>query len=228
MKISKAPLEKKRPLFFAAGLVFGLSITLVSFEWRTPYEIPVIPVGDTDIPNAPQGFVVTLPPPEKTVEKPKLPELELKPIEIELVDNSSAVQSKPEDVYNGEDLPKIEGNFTLPEEKDAPEIEGPVSFAAVMPVYCGGEKAMLEFLHEELKYPEIPRTNGVSGTVQIQFVVGKNGVLRDAKVMRAVDPWLDAEALRVAKMLDCFTPGKQAGRTLDVYFVLPVKFSLGG
>jgi protein TonB len=58
-------------------------------------------------------------------------------------------------------------------------------------------------------------------------VVGKDGHLRDAEVLRAIDPWLDAEALRVAKLLDCFTPGKQAGKNVNVYFVLPVSFVLG-
>jgi protein TonB len=86
---------------------------------------------------------------------------------------------------------------------------------------------MLAFLQKELRYPDIPRSNGVSGTVHIQFVVGKDGKARDAKVLRPVDPWLDAEALRVARLLDCFVPGKQAGRAVDVYFILPVKFRLG-
>jgi protein TonB len=97
-----------------------------------------------------------------------------------------------------------------------------------MPLYCGGEAAMFKFLGSELKYPEIPRSNGVTGVVYVEFVVGKDGKLRDAKVLRPVDPWLDKEALRVAKMLDCFTPGKQAGRNVDVYFRLPIRFTLNG
>ena len=95
-----------------------------------------------------------------------------------------------------------------------------------MPEYCGGEKALFDFLHKELKYPDVPRQNGVSGVVYVRFVVGKSGKLRDAEVVRTVDPWLDAEALRVAKMLDCFTPGRQAGQNVDVYFVLPIRFAL--
>jgi protein TonB len=92
--------------------------------------------------------------------------------------------------------------------------------------FCSGETDMFQFLSRELKYPEIPRVNGESGLVQVQFVVTKDGKVRDAKVLRPVNPWLDAEALRVAKLLDCFAPAMDEGKAVDAYFVLPIRFSL--
>ena len=85
---------------------------------------------------------------------------------------------------------------------------------------------MLTFLREHLEYPVIALDNGVSGTVYVKFVVSKHGTLQNAKVIKSIDPWLDAEALRVAKMLSCFTPGKQGGKNVPVYFVLPVRFAI--
>jgi protein TonB len=230
MKISKAPLERKRPLFFTAGLVFALSVTLVSFEWRTPYEAPELGEGVVEVPPASQGLVITLPPPKKTVEKPKLSDLEpeKKTPEIKIVDNATPVIEKQPDVFTGEDLPEVAGEFEISPEKDVVDDLKIWEIPSVMPLYCGGEAAMFKFLGSELKYPEIPRSNGVTGVVYVEFVVGKDGKLRDAKVLRPVDPWLDKEALRVAKMLDCFTPGKQAGRNVDVYFRLPIRFTLNG
>lgn len=223
MRLSNALIEKRRPAFFAAGLLFALSITLVSFEWRTPYTEPKTPeVGA--IPDGPQGLVIRLEDPKKEIEKPEPPkEEEKKSNELEVVDNKKAVESKTDDFDPFEDLddPVIGGE---PEEISVPDDFGPVNFSEVPPAYCGGERAMMEFLSANLKYPAIPLENGVSGTVYVKFVVGKNGKLRDAKVAKAIDPWLDAEALRVAKMLHCFTPGKQAGRNVAVYFVLPVRF----
>ena len=227
MKTSKTPLEKKRPLFFAAGLVFALSITLVSFEWRTPYEIPVTPPTTVFSGEEPIWIPVTLPEPKKTVDKPELPKLEPITTDFVITDDVIDVDEPTDEPFIPDEPIDIPTSGTKMPEPDVPD-DVPVSFAAIMPAYCGGERAMLQLLRDELEYPEIPRSNGVSGTVHIQFVVGKDGVLRDAKVMRPIDPWLDAEALRVAKMLDCFTPGRQAGRNVDVYFVLPVKFSLGG
>jgi len=102
----------------------------------------------------------------------------------------------------------------------------PVRNPSQMPEYCAGENAMFEFLSKELKYPEIARVNGETGLVQIQFVVNKDGTIRDAKVLRPVNPWLDAEALRVAKMLTCFAPGVQKGSIVESFYVLPIRFSL--
>ena len=102
----------------------------------------------------------------------------------------------------------------------------PLRNPSKIPEFCTGENGMFEFLSDELKYPEIPRVNGDSGLVQVQFVVTKEGKVRDAKVLRPVNPWLDAEALRVAKLLDCFEPAMDKGKAVDAYFVLPIRFSL--
>lgn len=228
MKTSKAPLEQKRPLLLLVGLVFALSVTLVSFEWRTPYRIPLVTFGDPDT----EDGIFELPPvipysfdrPQKVEEPPKL---DPKSTEITLVDNDQQVADgelslKDVEVFE----PQLGTNNRTIEADSDDDPPAVLDWAPVLPEYCGGEKAMLQFLSEELKYPEIPRVNGISGTVRVQFVVGRDGKVRDAKVVRPVDPWLDAEALRVAKLLDCFTPGKQAGKDVDVYFVLPVKFAL--
>lgn len=58
-------------------------------------------------------------------------------------------------------------------------------------------------------------------------MVDEHGALRKPQVVRPIDPWLDAEALRVVRMLHCFTPDKQNGKNVAVYVVLPIKFSLG-
>lgn len=228
MKTSKAPLGRKRPLFFAAGLVFALSVTLLSFEWRTPHEIPTVPDCVLPALDYPQGHVITLPAPKKVFDKPELPEPKKKMPEITIVDNATPVETKDPDIFTYEDLPAIEGKFEMPPDKDVVDDLKIWEIPSVMPSYCGGEAAMFKFLGRELNYPEIPRVNGVTGVVYVEFVVGKDGKLRDAKVLRPVDSWLDAEALRVAKMLECFTPGKQAGRNVDVYFRLPIRFTLAG
>lgn len=223
MRLSNALIEKRRPAFFAAGLLFALSLTLVSFEWRTPYTEPKTPEVGV-IPDGPQGLVIRLEDPKKEIEKPDLPKKEEKKSnELKVVDNKKGVETTEDyDPFKDLEEPTIGGEEEEPSVAD-PDF-GPLDFADENPAYCGGERAMMEFLSANLKYPAIPLENGVSGTVYVKFVVGKNGKLRDAKVAKAIDPWLDAEALRVAKMLNCFTPGKQAGRNVAVYFVLPVRF----
>lgn len=227
MRLSNALIEKRRPAFFAAGLLFAISLTLVSFEWRTPYTAPKPYENDATY-EGPIGLKIRLEDPKKEIEKPDLPEKEEKKSnELKVVDNKKGVETNDEyDPFKDMEEPTIGGEE---EEPSVPDPDyGPLDFADENPSYCGGEKAMLQFLGENLVYPRIPLEMGVSGTVYVKFVVGKNGKLRDARVARPIDPWLDAEALRVAKMLDCFTPGKQAGRNVAVYFVLPVRFVING
>ncbi len=47
----------------------------------------------------------------------------------------------------------------------------------VAPAYMGGEKAMVKYLQKNLRYPIIAKENGTKGTVFVQFVVEKNGVV---------------------------------------------------
>ena len=226
MKSSKAPLERKRPLFFTAGLLLAVSITLVSFEWRTPYQGPKDFEKPKEITDEVVWIPVTLSEPEVKKEKPAPPKLEKPSIEFDIVDDLEKEPNENLEILTMDDFDDLTGIGKTPEPDVEDEDLKIWKFPMVMASYCGGEKAMFDFLGSVLTYPEIPRMNGVSGVVYVQFVVGKSGMLRDAKVLRPVDPWLDAEALRVAKMLDCFTPGKQAGRNVDVYFVLPVRFKL--
>ena len=226
---TKNALERKRPLLFTAGLLFAVSVTLVSFEWRTPYDAPTIPTQGIEE-GEPVWIPVTIREAEPKLEKPAPPPKKLVTA-INPVDDVSEPTKDDFRLPSKDELPQATGKFEfVPEKEVEDEHYGPLRWVGEMgemPQYCGGEKAMFKFLGDELEYPDIPRQNGVSGTVYIEFIVGKDGKLRDAKVKRPIDPWLDAEALRVAKMLDCFTPGKQGGTNVDVYFVLPVRFSLG-
>lgn len=220
-----APIERKRPLLFVAGLVVALSVTLVSFEWRTPYVEPALPEAKQDTEEV-LWIPVTLPEVRPKLERPAPPQSspDVARQDFKVVSEEQASDVETPSIPDAMEPPQEAlVNLLEAEVEDEPKVW---RFSEVQPEYCAGEAAMLAFLHKELEYPEIPRSNGVSGTVHIQFVVGKDGKARDAKVLRPIDPWLDAEALRVAKMLDCFVPGSQGGRAVDVFFILPVKFKL--
>ena len=60
----------------------------------------------------------------------------------------------------------------------------------------------------------------------MQFVINSKGKVGEIKVVRGVDPALDAEAIRVIKNLPDWTPGKQAGRAVKVAFTVPINFKL--
>ena len=97
-----------------------------------------------------------------------------------------------------------------------------------MPEYPGGMRAGLEFMARNLRYPTKAREAGKQGRVIVQFVVRKDGSLSDFKVLRPVDPWLDAEAIRVISTMPKWKPGMQDGKPVSVKFTLPVTFMLEG
>lgn len=103
-------------------------------------------------------------------------------------------------------------------------------FTAVeqMPQFPGGEKALMEYIHKNLRYPPVAMENNIQGRVIIQFVVTKTGKIGEVKVARSKDPDLDKEAVRVVKSLPDFIPGKMNGQSVNVWYTLPITFKLQG
>ncbi len=92
--------------------------------------------------------------------------------------------------------------------------------------FPGGEAKLAEYLGKNIKYPAIARENGISGRVYINFIVGKDGKVRDTKLLRGIGGGCDEEALRVVRSMPDWKPGRQNGRNVDVYVNVPVVFTL--
>ena len=97
-----------------------------------------------------------------------------------------------------------------------------------MPQFPGGDAALMKFLQSHINYPPMAAENSVQGKVILQFVVEKDGKVGEVKVARSVDKDLDREAIRVVKTLPRFTPGRQNGQPVRVWYTLPVTFKLQG
>ncbi len=96
-----------------------------------------------------------------------------------------------------------------------------------MPVYPGGDQALLGDIFKNLVYPPVAAENGVEGKVTIMFVVTKDGSIGEVKVARGKDPDLDKEAVRAVKAIKKkFTPGKMNGHAVNVWYSVPVTFRL--
>jgi len=102
----------------------------------------------------------------------------------------------------------------------------PVYGVEQMPQFPGGDEELLKFIKNNLRYPKEAAEKGIEGRVTIRFVVGKTGVVTDVTVIRGLDPSCDAEALRVVKMMPTWTPGRQSGRDVPVYYTLPIVYKL--
>ena len=95
------------------------------------------------------------------------------------------------------------------------------------PSFPGGKNAMMQFLRSNLQYPSICQANGIQGTVVLQFTVTRDGELKDIKVVREINPYLEKEAIRVIKLMPKWEPAISGGQYVDDVYTMPVSFKLG-
>lgn len=92
------------------------------------------------------------------------------------------------------------------------------------------KKKLLEFIYANLKYPAIARENGIEGTVTIQFVVDRDGSVKDINILRDIGAGCGTAAETAVKAMNTmgkrWTPGKQLGRPVKVLYTLPIRFKL--
>ncbi len=95
-----------------------------------------------------------------------------------------------------------------------------------MPQFPGGEAGLMRYLQSNINYPANAAMNNIGGRVILQFVVEKDGHIGEVKVVRSIDPEIDAEAVRVVKSLPDFIPGRQDGEPVAVWYTIPVSFKV--
>lgn len=221
-KTPKADLENKRGLFLEIGLVVVLALVLLGFEWKTydkqkveifqrqamdvPEEMVEITKQETPPPQAP-------PPPQVTV--------------LNIVDDN--VQIDNDFTIDAEATQTTQVQEYVPVQKAEEEvIEEQEIFQVVesMPEFPGGEEARIQFLRDNIKYPQMARESGIQGTVYVTFVVEPDGRVTGVRVLRGIGGGCDEEAVRVVKAMPRWIPGKQRGKPVRVQFNMPIKFTL--
>jgi protein TonB len=109
------------------------------------------------------------------------------------------------------------------EDVDAAE---PFVVVEEMPMFPGGEAALLAFIGANTQYPEVAKENNIQGKVIVRFCVTSKGGVDKVSILKGVDPELDAEAIRVVGTLPAFKPGKQGGKPVPVWYMVPINFTL--
>lgn len=97
-----------------------------------------------------------------------------------------------------------------------------------MPQFPKGDKGLLDFITNNLRYPEQAKYNRIQGRVIVRFIVTSTGGIRDVKVLKGVNASLDNEAVRVIKILPKWQPGLSNGMPVDVYYTIPISFKMQG
>ena len=113
--------------------------------------------------------------------------------------------------------------------------------AETMPQFPGGPNALMKYLSENTKYPELAKANKIEGRVYVRFVVEKDGSVTNAEVLRGIDKKgdteatevlrginkeCDAEVLRVVSSMPKWQAGTQNGEAVRCRFTVPFIFKL--
>lgn len=122
----------------------------------------------------------------------------------------------------GIDPSLVENNDLIGESK----VEEIFTIVEQMPTFPGGNDGLFAYLGKSIKYPPAAKANGITGKVFVNFTIGKNGEIRDIKIIRGVHDLLDNEAIRVVKNMPTWKAGKQNGVAVSVSYNLPINFIL--
>ena len=97
-----------------------------------------------------------------------------------------------------------------------------------MPEFPGGVEKLMEYVAMNVRYPKDAEEKSIQGRVIATFVIEKDGSITGAKIVRSIDPALDAEALRVINGMPNWKPGTQKGEPVRVKYTIPISFRLQG
>lgn len=222
-KTTRADLESKKTLFIEIGLVVALALTLWAFNYRS-YDKGTTTLVQTRVDNTPEEIIPITKQEVKVVTPPPPAQVTL----IHIVEDDAEVEDDIEIDVEADQQTVIEDYVpVVREEEEAVEMQ---IFAVVeaMPEYPGGDVARMQFLQENIKYPQMARESGIQGTVYVTFVVEPNGSVSDVRVLRGIGGGCDEEAIRVIQAMPKWIPGKQRGKPVRVQFNMPIKFTLQG
>lgn len=210
------------------GFILAMSAVFIAFEWESSESafyvdeptVMVLAYVAEDLPiTYHEKKQLQTPPPKKA------PIYDLEKI---LEEVQPDVHTKVELTDEADVAPKQEDIVIINIPNGIKEVDEsmPVYGAEVMPAFPGGVRALQHYLRKHLKYPHLAQEYDIQGTVYVRFVVSKTGEVENVEIYRGVDASLDKEAIRVVESMPKWKPGSQRGRSVSVYFVLPIKFLL--
>lgn len=232
-----------RRTFLLIGFVFGLILVFVIFNWttinhnKTVFSIDALEeIVEIDIPITQHK--------KKELPKPPPPIIDLVP-EDEIIDDQPEFLTIDTDIDEMvespiEDLPVMENsNLPIPKTNELADI--PFQIVEQMPRFPGCEnesteserklcsdQKLMQYIYGKLRYPILAKENNIEGRIHIRFVVNKLGTVQNVEILRDIGGGCGEAAAKVVKSMKNlkWTPGKQGGRKVSVYYNLPVSFQL--
>lgn len=210
------------------GIIIALAFVIGLFSWSQKERKVEVPVTE--------DVVVQTEMTEVTVQEDKRPPAPIKTQAVAISELINIVKdnAKIEDKINILDLDVTQdiavnvkqfgGTYTG---EAAISEDEPVIFAEEEAKFQGGDiNKFRAWCGKNTRYPEMARDNGVQGTIQLQFIIEKDGSIKTVKILRGVDKLLDEEAIRVIKSSPKWEPAKNRSKPVRIYVNMPYVFNL--
>lgn len=115
---------------------------------------------------------------------------------------------------------EAENKIEFPEQREV------FTTVETIPEFPGGMPSLMQFLAQNIRYPEEAHKNNEQGRVIAKFIVEKDGSIGNIEIVRGISKSLDKEAVRVLKEMPKWIPGKNNGTAVACYFTIPISFKL--
>ena len=96
----------------------------------------------------------------------------------------------------------------------------------VAPEFPGGQEALLNYLANNIKYPQLARETNIQGTVYVSFVVCPSGKVTQVRLERGIGGGCDEESIRVVSEMPDWKPGMDKGKPVYSLFNIPIRYIL--
>lgn len=225
IKSHKADLENKKFIFREIGLIIALMLVFIAFNLKSHDKASI----DLEVRNSDNITEEIIPITIQEIKQPPPPPA-TKSVVINIVENTVEVENDIEinaDADQETYVPDYTPTFNIEEEEEE-IIEDEEIFVVVetMPSFPGGMNKLMEYLQNNLRYPQLAKELNIQGRVFLTFVIEKDGSVTDIKLLRGIGGGCDEEAIRVVNNMPKWTPGSQRNRPVRVQFNLPVNFRL--
>ena len=203
--MKKSPLQTRDPRRMEWAFILTLSFLIALFYSFKKFEftprLAVHKSGEIIVEK------VIVPEIERVLPRPNRPEIPIAGPDDEIL---KEVTIDPTDV-----------NF-ISETRQLIPLDNPDT-TEVVPFYALSEEPKLIYPVQP-EYPELARAAGIQGTVFVEVLIGKNGLVEKARILKS-NPMLDDAALAAVRQFR-FSPAMQRDKNVRVRISIPIVFKL--
>ena len=113
-----------------------------------------------------------------------------------------------------------------PATKETDEVFWDIYYIPPQPEFPGGQLALMEWIKQNMVYPQEAIAKGIEGRVIVKFTIEEDGTVTNGKIVRGVDPLLDKEALRLVSIMPKWKPARLDDKDIRAIYNLPLSFKL--